>query len=118
MQASIPLLAPESQLLRIAGINQIINSACNIAGPALGALAITTLAMPVVLMLDVIGAVLACTSLAFVKIPNPPPSELAEKNNILQDLKEAPPLPQPVSRSGSDIFLCQSARRPYQIILP
>ena len=26
---------------------QIINSACNIAGPALGALAITTLAMPV-----------------------------------------------------------------------
>ena len=65
MQASIPLLAPESQLLRIAGINQMINSACNIAGPALGALAITTLAMPVVLMLDVIGAVLACILVSF-----------------------------------------------------
>lgn len=89
MQASIPLLAPESQLLQIAGINQMINSACNIAGPALGALAITTLAMPVVLMLDVIGAILACTSLAFVKIPNPPPSEYAGENNVLQDLKEA-----------------------------
>ena len=89
MQASIPLLAPESQLLRIAGINQMINSACNIAGPALGALAITTLAMPVVLMLDVIGAILACTSLAFVKIPNPPPGEHAGENNVLQDLKEA-----------------------------
>ena len=65
----------------------MINSACNIAGPALGALAITTLAMPVVLMLDVIGAILACTSLAFVKIPNPPPSEYAGENNVLQDLK-------------------------------
>ena len=89
MQASIPLLTPESQLLRIAGINQMINSACNIAGPALGALAITTLAMPVVLMLDVIGAILACTSLAFVKIPNPPPGKHAGENNVLQDLKEA-----------------------------
>ena len=89
MQASIPLLAPESQLLRIAGINQMINSACNIARPALGALAITTLAMPVVLMLDVIGAILACTSLTFVKIPNPPPGKHAGENNVLQDLKEA-----------------------------
>ena len=106
MQASIPLLAPESQLLQIAGINQIINSACNIAGPALGALAITTLAMPVVLMLDVIGAVLACTSLAFVKIPNPPPSELAEKNNILQDLKEAQR--EVVSHRGMSLLLILS----------
>ena len=106
MQASIPLLAPESQLLRIAGINQMINSACNIAGPALGALAITTLAMPVVLMLDVIGAVLACTSLAFVKIPNPPPSELAEKNNILQDLKEAQR--EVVSHRGMSLLLILS----------
>ena len=31
MQASIPLLAPKSELIRIAGINQIIQSACNIA---------------------------------------------------------------------------------------
>ena len=85
---------------------QIINSACNIAGPALGALAITTLAMPVVLMLDVIGAVLACTSLAFVKIPNPPPSELAEKNNILQDLKEAQR--EVVSHRGMSLLLILS----------
>ena len=33
MQASVPLLAPKSELIRIAGINQIIQSACNIAGP-------------------------------------------------------------------------------------
>ena len=38
MQASVPLLAPESQLTRIAGIDQMIESVSSIAGPALGAL--------------------------------------------------------------------------------
>lgn len=33
MQASVPLLAPQSQLTRIAGINQIIASLSSIAGP-------------------------------------------------------------------------------------
>lgn len=73
MQASIPLLAPESQLLRIAGINQMIQSVSNIAGPALGALAISMLDMTYVLILDVVGAHVACTSLLFVTIPNPKP---------------------------------------------
>lgn len=89
MQASIPLLAPESQLLRIAGINQMIQSVSNIAGPALGALAISMLDMTYVLMLDVVGALLACTSLLFVTIPNPKPSETKNKLNLLRDLREA-----------------------------
>ena len=41
MQASVPLLAPKSELMRIAGINQVIQSVCNIAGPALAGLFIT-----------------------------------------------------------------------------
>lgn len=71
MQASIPLLAPEDQLSRIAGINQIISSISNIAGPALGALFITIWDMEYVLMLDVLGAMCAVISLLFVTIPNP-----------------------------------------------
>jgi len=43
MQASVPLLAPASQLTRIAGVNQIIASLSSIAGPALGALLISLL---------------------------------------------------------------------------
>jgi len=42
MQASIPLLAPESELMRISGINQIIQSVSVIAGPALKAMAVRT----------------------------------------------------------------------------
>lgn len=89
MQASIPMLAPESQILRVAGINQIIQSVCSIAGPALGALAITLLDMTYILMLDVIGAIIACVSLLFVTIPNPKQSEASKAQNILEDLQEA-----------------------------
>lgn len=71
MQASVPLLAPESELLRIAGINQVIQSVSNIAGPALGALAIGLMDIQQVLLLDVAGAIFAIASLLLIKIPNP-----------------------------------------------
>ena len=71
MQASIPLLAPASELLRISGINQMIQSVSAIAGPALGALAIGLMDIGYVLLLDIAGAVLAIVSLLLVSIPNP-----------------------------------------------
>ncbi len=71
MQASIPLLAPETELTRVNGINQIIQSVSVIAGPALAALFISVLKIEQVLLLDVAGAILACLSLVFVSIPNP-----------------------------------------------
>lgn len=76
MQASVPMLAPESQLTRIAGINQMISSLSSIAGPALGALLINLTSIGNILLLDVAGAVIACTSLLFVRIPNPVRSKL------------------------------------------
>lgn len=72
MQASVPLLAPENQLTRIAGINQLLQSVSNIAGPALGALLIVLLPMSSILMLDIAGALLAITTLSLVIIPQPP----------------------------------------------
>ena len=59
MQASVPLLAPKSELMRIAGINQVIQSVCNIAGPALAGLFITMMKMTNILLLDVAGAAFA-----------------------------------------------------------
>ncbi|CAK7051036.1 MAG: Enterobactin exporter EntS [Parabacteroides sp.] len=89
MQASVPLLAPKSELIRIAGINQIIQSACNIAGPALAALFISFMKMTNILLLDVIGAALACTSLLFVTIPDPENEERTQKVRLLKEAKEA-----------------------------
>lgn len=78
MQASIPLLAPPSALSRIAGVNQMIRSSSEIAGPVLGAVLIGLTGIGNILVIDVIGAVLACTALAFVKIPNPKKSRKKE----------------------------------------
>lgn len=88
MQASVPLLAPESELMRVAGVNQIIFSISNIAGPALAALLINLMEMTYVLSLDIIGAVIACTSLLFVTIPNPEKKDTERTPNIIAEIKE------------------------------
>ncbi|MDR2915367.1 MAG: MFS transporter [Tannerella sp.] len=88
MQASVPLLAPEEQIARIAGIDQIIFSIGNIAGPALGALFLSVWDMEYVLLLDVFGAIVACVSLLFVHIPDPEKLK-KEVKTVFSDMKEA-----------------------------
>lgn len=88
MQASVPLLAPSDQLVRISGIGQTIYSMSNIAGPALGALFMSIFDMRIVLLFDVLGASIACITLLFVKIPNPEKKESTEQPNILREIKE------------------------------
>lgn len=89
MQSSVPLLAPEKELTRIAGINQVIQSICNIGGPALGAILIMSFNMTFVMMLDVIGAFIACIALLFVKIPNPQKKQKTTDSwGVLREMKE------------------------------
>ena len=89
MQASVPLLAPKSELMRIAGINQVIQSVCNIAGPALAGLFITMMKMTNLLLLDVAGAAFACLSLCFVFIPDPSHEERNSELHLWREAKEA-----------------------------
>lgn len=87
MQAAIPLLAPETELMRISGVNQAIQSVSSIAGPALGALFITSFNMTVVMLLDVAGALIACTALLFVAIPDPVVTDKIVKKSVLREMK-------------------------------
>src|SRR5690554_765761 len=87
MQASVPMLAPTEQLTRVAGINQVIASVSQIAGPALGAMLVTIWDIEYVILLDVVGALIAVTSLFFVQIPNPE-SDAESAKNILKEMKE------------------------------
>ena len=89
MQASVPLLAPKSELMRIAGINQVIQSVCNIAGPALAGLFIKMMKMTNILLLDVAGAAFACLSLCFVFIPDPSHEERNSELHLWREAKEA-----------------------------
>lgn len=88
MQASVPLLAPESELTRINGINQVIQSVSTIAGPALAALFISVFNMTLVLMTDVAGAIIAIVSLLFVYIPDPGKKKDAPEPHFLRELNE------------------------------
>lgn len=78
LQASVPLIVPENELLRVAGFNQIIQSVSTIAGPALGALAIGLLDIGQVLLLDTAGALIAIFTLIIVRIPSPETPEKAK----------------------------------------
>lgn len=88
MEASVPLLAPQEELMRVAGVNNMIFSSSNIAAPALAALFISTMDMQWILLADVLGALLACTSLLFVKIPNPWDEPYLVKEPGLQEEKK------------------------------
>lgn len=88
MQAIAPLIVPEKELLRISGINQMLQSISSIAGPAIGALAITYLPISNVLYLDIVGAATAIVSLLFVSIPHVKTRSDSSLQMVLSELGE------------------------------
>ncbi len=86
----VPMLAPASQLTRIAGINQIISSVSDIAGPALGALMLALTSIGNILLLDVAGAAAACISMLCVRIPNPRAKRASKTASAANSAKGSP----------------------------
>lgn len=86
LQASIPLIVPETQLTRISGINQSIQSLCSIIAPMIGATLIVFLNIEHVLLFDVGGAMIACLTLVFINIPSP--KRTNTENKLWRDMKE------------------------------
>lgn len=87
LQATTSLMVPNQHLGRVAGLNQVMAAAANIGGPPLGALLLSLMPMPPVLMIDVAAALLAIVPLAVIAVPNPPkePDEvevLTTKNQV------------------------------------
>ena len=69
MQAVMPLLVPDRHLVRITSLDQGLQGAANIVAPAIGIFFYAAFGMYVALLLDTIGALVACGLLAIVKIP-------------------------------------------------
>lgn len=92
MQASTPLLVPESHLSRVAGINQALSGGMNIIAPPVGAILIGVLQLHWVLSIDILTAALAVIPLFFVHIPQPGRiKEMTGKpvfSSIMEDMKE------------------------------
>lgn len=89
MKSSVPMLAPEKELTRIASVNQSIQAVSNICGPVLGAALLVATDMSFLMLFDVLGAIIGCTTLMFVSIPNP--EREATKmtlGNVMREMKD------------------------------
>lgn len=71
MTASVSLMVPQEHLTRVQGLNQILHGGLSIASAPLGALLISLLPMSEVLLIDVVTAILAIGTIAFVHVPQP-----------------------------------------------
>lgn len=86
MQAAIPQLVPADYLTRAGGWGQLIESACYMAGPVLGAMLMVSGSLPYVMLVDVAGAILAVGTLFFVRLPALPRQHT--KLHVLHDLRD------------------------------
>lgn len=92
MTASISLMVPQEHLTRVQGLNQILNGGMSIASAPLGALLISILPMQGVLLIDMITAVLAITTILLIRIPQPSREATTSLSpgqpTYIEDLKE------------------------------
>lgn len=69
MQSIVPLLVPSEKLVKANGWSQFLQSGAFMLGPVLGAAMYAALPLPVILLTDFIGAIIASGTMAIVQIP-------------------------------------------------
>ena len=98
IQAIVPLLVPEEELVKANSWNQFLQSGAFMLGPVLGAMMFAAMPLWLILLTDLIGAVVACLTLWIVEVPTIPRTEesmhhyLKELKDGLNVFKENPPL--------------------------
>lgn len=88
LSAVTPLLVPEKQLTKCAGYSQSLQSISYILSPAAAAFLYTVWELNVIIAIDVLGAVIACITLAFVRIPKLSTNEQSLNRNFMKEMKE------------------------------
>jgi DHA3 family macrolide efflux protein-like MFS transporter len=86
MQAAIPQLVPENQLTKAGGLGQMVQSACSMVGPMLGAFLMSITTLQYAMLVDVFGAVLALLTLSSVKIAKH--ATASTKLSIIADMQQ------------------------------
>lgn len=86
-QAMIPQFVPAEDLVKIGGWNQLIASGSFLLGPAIGAALYAAFSLPVILLTDLLGAIIASVMLAAVQIA-PMQRVARESQNTRKELKE------------------------------
>lgn len=86
--AVTPLMVPQDQLTKCAGYNQTMQAAVSLISPAAAAFLYSVWSLSTIILLDIIGAVLACGVVAVLSIPNPPICPGENQNSFFRDMKE------------------------------
>ena len=71
IQAAVPMLVPQQELVRANGWSQFMQSGAFLLGPVLGAAMYAALPLWIILLSDLAGALVASITVAIVKIPDP-----------------------------------------------
>lgn len=87
LSAVTPLLVPEDQLTRCAGYSQSIQSVSLILSPAIAAFLYATWDLNLIIALDVLGALIACVTVAIVAIPTQETAVNTTRNSMLTEAK-------------------------------
>ncbi len=87
IQAAVPMLVPKDELTRANGWSQFLQSGAFMLGPVLGAAMYASLTLPVILLTDLLGAIIAVLTVAPVKIPELE-HERPEKPHLFREIKE------------------------------
>jgi DHA3 family macrolide efflux protein-like MFS transporter len=86
LQAAIPMLVPERELVRTGALTQLLQSASFLLAPVLGTSLLVGGSLAAVLAVDVGGALVAAAILARVEIPDPP--RRTEPPHVWRELRE------------------------------
>jgi DHA3 family macrolide efflux protein-like MFS transporter len=81
------MLVPKDQLVRANGWSQFMQSGAFMLGPVLGAALFAAFPLPVIMLTDVLGAIVACVTVALIKIPDPA-REKRNVPNIFREMKQ------------------------------
>lgn len=88
MQAVTPQIVPDDQLTRCAGYSQALTSVSDIFSPAAAALLYQIWSLEAIVMLDVLGAICACATLAIAWIPKLERKAEQKQITMVQDILE------------------------------
>lgn len=88
LSAVTPLLVPEEQLTKCAGYSQSLQSVSYILSPAVAAFLYSDWKLNAIIAMDVLGAVIACITVALVRIPKLNMEQQSLKRNFIKEMKE------------------------------
>ncbi len=87
IQAAVPMLVPQQELVRANSWSQFMQSGAFLLGPVLGAAMYAAIPLWIILLSDLAGALIASTTVALIKIPEPE-RHTRQKPHFFNEMRE------------------------------